>query len=254
MDLNLKNRTALVTGGSQGIGLGIAQALAAEGAHVIIASRNENNLESARAQIFSRTPGAKVSTHKLDVSQPKTLQEEAAKLAREYKIDILVNNVGGPPAGPILSLKEEAWDLGYERLLRSVITLSRVLVHGMQERGWGRILTITSTAAKEMIANLPVSATFRAGLSAWAKVSAKELGRSGVLVNNLLPGPIATARLDELKIKSPDFYNSMEKETAVGRLGTPDEIGRVAAFLCSDANSFITGTDVLVDGGYTKAL
>ena len=124
----------------------------------------------------------------------------------------------------------------------------------MQKRKWGRILTVTSTSAREWIPKLPVSGFFRAGLSSYAKSLAKDVGRQGVLINNLLPGPTNTARLEELKKKSPAFFNSMAEETALGRIAEPEEIARVAVFLCSAANTYVTGTDVLVDGGYTRCL
>ena len=148
----------------------------------------------------------------------------------------------------------EDWDRGYQSLLRSVILTTKAVLPGMKKKKWGRILTITSTAAREIIPKLPVSATFRAGLSAFAKVLAKDIGRDGILVNNLLPGPTNTTRLSELKKKSPVFFNSMAEETALGRIAEPEEIAKVAVFLCSQANSYITGTDLLVDGGYTKSL
>src|ERR1700743_885855 len=112
----------------------------------------------------------------------------------------------------------------------------------MREKHWGRILTVTSTSARELIPKLPVSSTFRAGVTAFTKELAKTVGRDGILVNNLLPGPTRTARLQELEHKSPEFYKSMSAESALGRVGEPEEIGRVGAFLCSAANSFITGT------------
>lgn len=177
-----------------------------------------------------------------------------AKIQKDFSIDILVNNTGGPAAGAPLSISLEDWDRGYQSLLRSVIFFSQLVVPQMKKNNWGRILTITSTAAKELIPSLPVSAVFRAGLSAYSKSLAKEIGRSGILVNNLLPGPTATDRLKEIKEVSPAFYQSMEQENAVGRLGVPEEIGKVAAFLCSSANTYITGADILADGGHTRAL
>ncbi len=116
------------------------------------------------------------------------------------------------------------------------------------------MLTVTSSAAKELIPNLPVSSTFRAGLGAFCKAVSKELGPHGILINNLLPGPTNTERLKELALSSPEFFNSMKTKSALGRIANPEEIARVAAFLCSGANTFITGTDILVDGGYTSAI
>jgi 3-oxoacyl-[acyl-carrier protein] reductase len=254
MDLGLKNKTALITGGSSGIGYAIAEAFVEEGANVIIASRDYSNVESAVKKLKRKNPTVKIIGKELDLSDEKKIRKVAADLQKLGTVDILINNVGGPAAGATLDISLEGWDKGYQSLLRSVILLSQLFVPGMKKKKWGRILTITSTSAVELIPKLPVSATFRAGLTAYAKGLAKEVGRIGILVNNLLPGPTGTARLEELKIKSPAFFNSMAQETAVGRVAEPAEIARVAVFLCSSANSYVTGTDVLADGGYTKAL
>lgn len=254
MDLELKNKTALVMGGSAGIGFAIAEGFIKEGANVIIASRSYSNVESALKKLKRKNPTVKILGKELDLNDEKKIRKVVAELQKLGTIDILVNNVGGPAAGNTLDIPLEGWDKGYQSLLRSVVLLSQLVVPGMKKRKWGRILTVTSTSAMEIIPKLPVSATFRAGLTAYNKCLAKEVGRMGVLVNNLLPGPTGTARLEELKKKSPVFFESMAQETAVGRIAHPDEIARVAVFLCSGANTYVTGTDVLADGGYTKAL
>jgi len=238
-------------GSSDGLGLAIAQALHKEGAGVILASRNAGKLEAAAKQFAS---GGSVEVAVMDTTKPAELKAAAEALLKKGAVDILVNNTGGPAAGAPLKISLEDWDRGYQSLLRSVILLSQVLAPEMAKRQWGRILNITSTSAREIIPNLPLSSTFRSGLTGLTKELAKSLGRSGILVNNLLPGPTGTARLEHLKTESPDFYASMVSRSALGRVGTPDEIGRVAAFLCSSANTFVTGTDVLVDGGFTSAL
>lgn len=246
MDLQLKQKRALVTGGTSGLGLAIAKCLAAEGAKVVVMGRDEAKMKSVLADGITGVTG--------DLKNEESLRAALAEVLKGGPVDIVVNNVGGPAAGNPSELSLESWDQGYAGLLRSAIIVSQVLVPGMRERKWGRILTVTSTSAREIIPKLPVSSTFRAGLTAWTKEMAKELGRSGILVNNLLPGPTNTGRLKELEKKSPVFYRSMTEESALGRVAEPDEIGRVGAFLCSGANTFITGTDILVDGGYTKAL
>lgn len=247
MDLGLKGKRALVTGGSAGIGFAIARSLADEGASVVVVSRDEAKVCQAAKKLGNAT--GKI----MDLLDEGSIRRSVEAILKEGPIDILVNNVGGPAAGNLAELKLADWDKGYHALLRSVLVLGELVVPGMRQRKWGRILCVTSTTAKELIPKLPISATFRAGLSAWAKASAKELGRSGILVNNLLPGPTRTERLADLEKKSPEFYRSMETESALGRVAEPEEIGRVAAFLCSGANTFLTGTDVLVDGGYTKS-
>ncbi len=254
MELGLKNRTALITGGSSGIGYAIAELFVEEGANVIIASRDYSRVEAAVKTLKRKNPTVKITGKVLDLSNEKNIRKVITEIQKLGSIDILINNVGGPASGATLDITLEGWDKGYYSLLRSVILLAQLTLPGMKKKKWGRILTITSTSAVELIPKLPVSATFRAGLKAYTKGLAKEVGRMGVLVNNLLPGPTATARLEELKKKSPAFFESMAEETALGRIADPKEIARVAVFLCSAANSYVTGTDVLADGGFTKAL
>ncbi len=254
MDLGLKGKTALVLGGTSGIGFAVAEMFVQEGANVIVASRDFDHTQTASKHLKRLNPSARIEGRIIDLMDEKKIRKFIDDVSKEGPIDILVNNVGGPAAGNTLEISLEDWDKGYQSLVRSVVLLSQLLVPGMAKRNWGRVLTITSTSAKEIMPKLPVSATFRAGLSAYAKNLAKEVGRSQVLVNNILPGPTNTDRLQELKTKSPQFFNSMASETALGRIAEPEEIARVAVFLCSAANTYITGTDVLVDGGYTKAL
>jgi 3-oxoacyl-[acyl-carrier protein] reductase len=252
MDLGLRDKRALVNGGSSGIGFAIAQALAEEGARVTIAGREEKKLAEAVSRLGAK--GSRIDAVQLDLTDENSTRRGIEQALAQGPIDILVNNTGGPAAGPILDIPLSGWDKGYASLIRSVVVGCHLVVPGMRERRWGRILTVTSTSAREIIPRLPVSSTFRAGLTALTKELAKELGRSGILVNNLLPGPIRTARLQELAVKSPQFYQSMETHSALGRVGEPEELGRIAAFLCSAANTYLTGTDVLADGGYTAAL
>jgi 3-oxoacyl-[acyl-carrier protein] reductase len=249
VDLGLKGKRALVLGSSGGLGFAIAKCLHDEGAEVVLGSRNLEKLKAAAGRL-----GGKVEVEALDLSKPGDLTCAVEGILKRGAIDILVNNTGGPTAGEPLKISLEDWDRGYYSLIRSVILLCQLVVPEMEKRQWGRILTVTSTSAREIIPKLPISSTFRAGLTGFTKELAKSVGRSGILVNNLLPGPTATARLDELKVKSPEFYQSMSARSALGRIGQPEEIGRVAAFLCSSANTFITGTDVLADGGFTSAL
>ena len=253
MDLGLKDKRALVLGSTSGIGFAIAQSLLAEGARVIVTGRDEKRLADACERLTGISPDH-IERVTIDVANEHSVRTAMSRILTSGPVDLLVNNVGGPAAGAALEISLPDWDKGYHALVRSVLLLCQLTVPGMKEKGWGRILTITSTSAREIIPRLPVSSTFRAGLTALTKELAKELGRSGILVNNLLPGPINTARLKELETKSPAFYHSMAEKCALGRIGEPDELGRIAAFLVSGANTFLTGTDVLADGGYTAAL
>lgn len=244
MDFGIRGKRAWITGGSQGLGLAIAKSLHAEGAEVIISSRSEQKLKEAQKEI------GKAEILPVDMLSEKSI---AAAISKVGPVDILIINTGGPAAGMALDIKLTDWDLGYQALLRSTFQLTHAVVPSMKSKKWGRILAITSTSAKELIPKLPVSGVFRAGLTAWMKSLAKEVGRDNILVNNLLPGPTNTDRLAHLAEESPDFYKSMEERSALGRLGAPEEIGDIAAFLCSDRNRFITGTDILADGGSTNA-
>lgn len=252
MDLGLKDKRAWITGGSQGIGLAIAESLLKEGATVVLSSRSEEKLAAAKKDLEKQYPG-KVETIAIDMLDEKSITK-AGELATRKPVDILIVNTGGPAAGMAMEISLADWDKGYQSLLRSSIQLTHIVAPAMSQRRWGRILNVTSTSARELIPKLPVSGAYRAGLSSWTKSVAKELGRNGILVNNLLPGPIRTERLAHLAEESPDFYRSMAERSAIGRIGEPEEIGDAAAFLCSARNAYITGTDVLVDGGATIAL
>jgi len=251
MDLGLIGKKAWVTGASQGLGLAIAQGLWREGASLVLSSRSESKLEKAKQLIARENGEGNIELLPLDMLSPASIAAAGAKIG---PVDILIINTGGPAAGEALDITLEDWDQGYQALLRSTIQLTQLVMPGMRAKKWGRILTITSTSARELIPRLPVSGVFRAGLTSWVKSVAKEVGRDNVLINNLLPGATNTARLTELQHSSPDFYHSMKERSALGRLGEPEEIGHLAAFLCSTKNSFITGTDVLADGGSTSSL
>ena len=246
MDLGIRGKRALITGGSSGIGFAIAKELAAEGAHVILASRDEKKLTDAQSKIKGGT-----EIVKLDMASESSIRDAWSQIK---EVDILLLNGGGPATGQPTEIPLENWDKAYHSLLRSTLIFTQLAIPAMKQKQWGRFLNITSTSAREVIPRLPVSSTFRAGLTALTKELARELGKHNILVNNLLPGPVNTDRLQHLKTDSPQFFEAMAKETARGRIAEPEEIARVAVFLLSNANTFVTGTDILADGGYTKAL
>ncbi len=249
MELGIRGKRALVTGGSSGIGFAIASELAAEGAHVVLASRDETKLRAAEALI--KKAGGSAEWVALDMGSENSLREAWIKIGYA---DILVLNGGGPATGLPSEIALENWDRGYQSLIRSTLILTQLATPAMKKNGWGRIVSITSTSAREVIPRLPISSTFRAGLTALTKELARELGKYSILVNNLLPGPVNTDRLKHLATDSPQFFEAMARETARGKIAEPVEIARVALFLLSNANTFVTGTDILADGGYTKAL
>jgi 3-oxoacyl-[acyl-carrier protein] reductase len=248
MDLGLDGKVALVTGASQGIGLGIARELAQEGARVAVSSRTAERIESAAAEI-----GATPYVHDtLDLDAAPRLVEAVERDLGP--VDILVTNTGGPPGGDPLELSRDQWEAAHRELVLAVIEMIELVVPGMRERGYGRILSVSSSAAKEPIPGLILSSGHRPGLLGAFKVLATQLASTGITLNTILPGRIATDRISHL-------YGSIEKAEAIareqipaGRLGTAEEIAAAAAFLCSERAGYITGTYLLVDGGLTSSI
>jgi 3-oxoacyl-[acyl-carrier protein] reductase len=228
LDLGIGGRRALVIGASKGLGAGIADALEAEGAEVVRASRSTEPSYDARAP------------------------EAAEGLVREVgPLDILVTNTGGPPAGDPLSFTREQWEEAYRSLVLSPIALIEAAVPGMRERGWGRILNVSSMTAREPAGALVLSNAHRSATLAAFKTIADQVAADGVTLNSLLPGFIGTDRLREL------FGGNLEgvaERIPLGRLGTVEEFGAAAAFLCSEPARYITGTTLLIDGGATRSV
>ena len=247
MDLSLVGKRALVTGGSSGLGLGCAQALAAEGAIVTIVGRSQERLDAAAATIREL-----VHTQTGDLSR---LEDVAALVAQaEYSmggIDILIANAGGPPAGTFASITMAQYDEAIRMNLLATIAMCQVCVPAMQSRGWGRVIAITSTSVREPIGNLILSNTARAGLTGFLKTLASEVAVDGVTVNSLQPGSHRTDRL--AKLYGGDL-TAVAKMTPTGTIGDPGDFGRIAAFLCSDSAKFVTGAAIPVDGGATRNL
>ena len=245
MDLGISGKVALVTGASKGLGLGVADALAREGATVAISSRSRERIEATAARI-----GAQGFVH--DTADA----DGAAKLIAGVEqllgpIEILVTNSGGPPASPdALSFGHEQWRAAYELLLLGALALVEAVMPGMRARGWGRILSLSSSVVREPSPVLVLSAAHRAGLLAALKTIARQVAGDGVTVNSLLPGVIATDRARELGADRPDRLT----DVPAGRLGTVGEFAAAAAFLCSDPAAYITGTTLLVDGGATRSV
>ena len=238
MDLGLDGKVALVTGASQGIGFGIAKELAAEGARVAISSRTREKIEAAAAEIGAR--GYVHDTVDLDAA-PGLIEAVERDLG---PIDILVTNTGGPPGGDPLEFTREQWEAAHRELV----------VPGMRERGFGRVVSISSSAAKEPIPSLLLSSAHRPGLLGAFKVLAKRLAADGITLNTILPGRIATDRISHLHGSIEKAQEVARDEIPARRLGSAEELAAAAVFLCSERASYITGTTLLVDGGLTNSL
>ena len=245
MDLGIEGKVALVTGASKGLGLGVATALANEGATVAIASRSEERIQSAAARI-----GARPFVH--DTADAASAQALVDRVQDELgPVDILVANSGGPPASPdALSFSHDQWRSAYELLLLGALALVEAVLPGMRERGWGRVLSLSSSVVREPSPVLVLSAAHRAGLLAALKTIARQVAPDGVTINTLLPGLIATDRVKELGADSPDRVAALP----AGRLGTVEEFAAAGAFLCSQPAAYITATTLLVDGGAVRAV
>lgn len=252
----------MVGGASKGLGFSVARALALEGAHVSIASRDRAAI-SAAGEKLQREAGAAVLAHAADLSDGDAIARwHGATVDRFGGIDLLFTNTGGPPPGSVLTFDDQTWRGAFELLVLSVVRLVRAAVPSMQARGGGAILMGTSSSVKEPIANLALSNVLRASVAALAKTLAIELAASRIRVNNLIPGRIDTDRLRQLDaVNSKRSGISAEEQQArmtatipLGRYGQPDEFGRTAAFLLSDAASYITGASIQVDGGLIKGV
>lgn len=261
MDLNLKGKVALVTAASRGIGQAIAEALAREAACVVICSRVQDQIERAAKAIEQET-GQPVTARAADVSKGDDIQSLVQFVKEKYgRLDILICNAGGPPSGPFESFDDAAWRSAFETNVLSVVRLVRESLPLMKTRG-GRIITVASSSVKVPIPGLVLSNVMRAGVAGLMKTLANELAPYGILVNTVCPGRIATDRLvelDSVRAKREgrtvaDVRRDMEKQIPLGRYGEPEEFARVVAFLASEANTYVTGSTLMIDGGMVQAL
>jgi 3-oxoacyl-[acyl-carrier protein] reductase len=246
MDLGLTGRTAIVCGASSGLGLASAEALAAEGANVVVLGRRRDVLER-EAQRIGAVPVAG------DVTQPDDLERVVTTAVERFGgIDVLVWNSGGPPPGRALDLTPDAVEKAVALLLVPAVRLVALCLPHLERSAGGRVIAITSAAVLEPTPHLALSNTIRPGVTGWAKTLANELGPKRITVNCVAPGRIDTARLAELYPQGPT--PEQLAEIPLGRWGTPQEFGDVVCFLASERARYVTGQTIAVDGGLTRGL
>ena len=262
MDLELKGKVAVVGGGSKGLGRACADVLAEEGASLAVCSRSPADLERA-AQSIREATGAEVLALTGDLDQAETVRHLVASTVERFgRLDILVNNSGGPPLARALSATEEQWATAVQRSLVFFARMCREAVPHMKRQGGGRIINVLASTVYQPIPNLALSGATRMGVVAFAKSLADEVGRDGILVNNVCPGSIltermlsnVTARAKELGLSVDEALAQRAAETAIGRIGEPREMAYLVAFLASGKAGYITGTTILVDGGLVRSV
>jgi 3-oxoacyl-[acyl-carrier protein] reductase len=262
MDLGLKNKVAIITGASKGIGKAIALNFAKEKSKIIICSRNIKNLRKVSESIEENT-GSIILPVQADLEKPQDIQKMVKKTLNKFgRIDILVNNTGGPPPIKFIDTNEKQWQKAVNQLLMSIINCCYEVIPIMKKQGWGRIINMTSIAAKQPIDNLILSNTIRSGIHGLTKTLSNELAEFGITVNAVCPGFTLTERVVELAkanaLKSGKKYNEIirqwEEQIPIGRLANTDEIAYMVLFYASEKASYITGNITQVDGGFNKSI
>ena len=261
MELSLKGKTALISGSSQGIGKAIAQELSVLGASCMLVARNQDALEKVLAAL-DKSKGQVHSCYAVDYSDASAFEIFVQKISSSHTIDILINNTGGPAAGKIAESNPEDFVKAFRQHLVCNQMLTQAVLPSMKKNNWGRIINVISTSVRIPIDNLGVSNTIRAAVASWAKTMSNELALYGITVNSLLPGFIATSRLDVVaesfaknaNISKAEMEERMVNSVPAKRFGMPSEIAAVAAFLASPAASYVNGVSIPVDGGRTGTI
>jgi 3-oxoacyl-[acyl-carrier protein] reductase len=259
MDLGIKGKTALVLGASQGIGAGIARALAAEGCNIIVGARRDDVLASFVTELKA-TYGVEAEAYSIDMTNKVAVVTMCDKIRDEWKPDILLNNAGGPPGGNILGIADDIWEASLQALLMSVVRISEAALVSMTAKKWGRILTVTSSGVIAPIPTIPVSNVVRSAIVSYSKTLSNEVAKHGITVNTIIPGRIDTERTKNMDVFASEKQNISVEEVQkksqaqipAGRYGTVKEFADVAAFLLSERASYVTGSQIRIDGGTIK--
>lgn len=263
MDLGLKGKTVVVMAASKGLGKATALEYVKEGATVFISSRSENELKNAVDDIQSKSGQDQVFYQVCDITKSEDIKALFKKVVDQTgRVDVLINNAGGPPAGTFEKFDDQDWQEAFELNLFSFIRTIREVLPYMKKQQSGRIVNFASSSIKQTINNLLLSNTFRAGIVGLAKGLSQEFGEHNILINTLGPGRIGTDRLTELDrgradalgVSVEDVEKQAKASIPMGRYGTPEEFAKVAVFLGSEANTYLTGQSLVVDGGMVKAL
>lgn len=262
MDLGISGKIAIVAAASRGLGFAAAMELAREGAKVAICARDEGHVQQAAKNIAQRTD-SEVLPLVADVSQAEEIERLLAEVRDKLgRIEILVTNAGGPPPGNFTDYDDGGWRRGFELTLMSAVRMMRGVLPDMRSGGWGRIVNILSLSVKQPFAGLLLSNVYRPGIVAAAKSISDDFAKEGITVNNVCPGWTSTERVQEiLEVRAAKSGNTPEAEAAVitreipmQRMGTPEELAALIAFLCSERASYITGATIQVDGGAFRGL
>jgi len=261
MDLGLHDKTALVLGASRGLGAAVARALANEGATVIAAARSTADIEAWRATLPADV-AARVVPQQVDMADLASVEALAAFALARGAVDVVVNNGGGPPPGSAAEAPLAQWSAQFQPMAAHLFHLNGLLLPGMRERKWGRIITIASSGVEQPIPNLALSNGIRAAVVGWSKTLAAEVAADGVTVNVVLPGRIHTDRVDQLDQVAADRQGKSAEQVKAasmagipaGRYGRPEEFADMVAFLASDRAGYVTGSRVRVDGGMIRSV
>lgn len=265
MNLGIQGRTAIVAAASQGLGKAAALRLVQEGANVVICARDRKRILAAGKEIGRWVKGKKQVVMPLvaDVRKSKDIERVVGSASREFgRVDILVTNAGGPPPGTFADVTDDGWQEGMTLTFLSVVRFVRAVLPHMEKRRWGRIVNITSLTVRQPVGDLTVSSAFRPAVVGLARVLAARYAGSGITVNNVAPGYIRTSRQEEITlvrarqkgVTVEEYLRELVREVPAGRLGEPEEVGDLIAFLASDRAAYITGATIGIDGGVVKGM